>query len=100
SNLHNQRCLGVFEIVSTQPSLPLPNFESVGLYIPNPINVLLGLLEPLDDERLGNIKVGDAKTFLNMLLYTMKEQLSSFIVASGNELGQRMIGEVVKSYPE
>ncbi|XP_049380661.1 protein NLP7-like [Solanum stenotomum] len=49
--LLDQRCLGIFEIVSTQPSLRLPNlikglnFESVGLYIPNPINILLGLLE-------------------------------------------------------
>ncbi|XP_027768872.1 protein NLP6-like [Solanum pennellii] len=43
--------------------------------------------------------VRDTKTFLNMLLYTMKEQLPGFIVASGNELGQRMIVEVVKVTP-
>ncbi|KAG5577514.1 hypothetical protein H5410_057648 [Solanum commersonii] len=40
--------------------------------------------------------VRDKKTFLNMLLATMKEQLPGFIVASGNELGQRMLVEVVK----
>uniref|UniRef100_A0A3Q7IXG3 Uncharacterized protein n=1 Tax=Solanum lycopersicum TaxID=4081 RepID=A0A3Q7IXG3_SOLLC len=55
--LPDQRCLGVFEIVSTKPSLRLPN------------------------------------------LIKMKEQLPGFIVASGNELGQRMIVEVVKVTP-
>ncbi|KAK6776257.1 hypothetical protein RDI58_027258 [Solanum bulbocastanum] len=40
--------------------------------------------------------VGDTKTFLNMLLSTMNEQLPGFIVASGKELGQRMLVEVVK----
>ncbi|KAK4708889.1 hypothetical protein R3W88_029814 [Solanum pinnatisectum] len=40
--------------------------------------------------------VRDAKTFLNMLLSTMKEQLPGFIVAPGNELGERMLIEVVK----
>lgn len=34
-----------------------------------------------------------------MLLYTMKEQLPGFVVASGDELGQRMIVEVVKVTP-
>ncbi|KAH0716313.1 hypothetical protein KY284_009218 [Solanum tuberosum] len=60
--LPDQRCLGVFEIVSTQPSLRLPylikglNFESVGLYIPNPINILLGLLELPVEDRLDEIE--------------------------------------------
>ncbi|KAK6776258.1 hypothetical protein RDI58_027259 [Solanum bulbocastanum] len=60
--LPDQRCLGVFEIVSAQPSLCLPdlikglNFESVGLYIPNPINILLGLLEPQVEDRLDEIE--------------------------------------------
>ncbi|KAK6776253.1 hypothetical protein RDI58_027254 [Solanum bulbocastanum] len=43
--------------------------------------------------------VRDTKTFLNMLFTTMKEQLPGFIVASGNELGQRMPVEVVKVTP-
>ncbi|XP_015161163.1 protein NLP7-like [Solanum tuberosum] len=43
--------------------------------------------------------VRDTKTFLNMLLTTMKEQLPGFTVASGNELGQRMLVEVVKVSP-
>ncbi|KAL3324558.1 hypothetical protein AABB24_038609, partial [Solanum stoloniferum] len=43
--------------------------------------------------------VRDTKTFLNTLLTTMKEQLPGFIVASGNELGQRMLVEVVKVTP-
>ncbi|XP_015167193.1 protein NLP3-like [Solanum tuberosum] len=40
--------------------------------------------------------VGDTKTFFNVLLSTMNEQLPGFIVASGKELGQRMLVEVVK----
>ncbi|WMV55544.1 hypothetical protein MTR67_048929 [Solanum verrucosum] len=231
--LHDQQCLSVLEIVSTQPSLPLPNlikglnFESVGLYIPNSINIVFGRPEPLEDERLDDIegrlyeilqrhslpfaqiwipfslpcslevlyRVGglitegpksmyyefeyssevcfiesgkalvgraftsqgscfckdvtllsineypvlpsarknrfthsfaiclqskcannfvflveyllprnemfltDTKTFLNMLLSTMKELLPGFIVAPGNELGQRMLVEVIKVSP-
>ncbi|KAG5577503.1 hypothetical protein H5410_057637 [Solanum commersonii] len=227
------RCLGVFEIVSTQPSLHLPelimglNFNSFGLYsICKSMNILFGFLEPVDD-RLDEIVIGlykilkiqrlpfaqiwipysqsgslkvlyhaatsiykrsssmyhefeyvskvcfiesgkalvgrafaskgscfckdvallsikeyplvtsarkarftqsfaiclqskyannfvcvveyflrpnkmavrDTKTFLNMLLSTMKEQLPGFIVASGNELRQRMLVEVVKVTP-
>ncbi|KAH0746528.1 hypothetical protein KY285_008185 [Solanum tuberosum] len=229
SNLHDQ-CLGVFEIVCPYPSLPLPSlimgldFESVGLYIPNSLDMLFGPSNPLEDERLDDIAgrlyeilerhslpcaqiwilisrsasskvlycaaasinerpepmyhafeyssevciiesgkalvgrafasqgscfckdvtllsieeypllpsarkvrftqsfaiclqsicannfvfvveyflprnemaVRDTKTFLNMLLTTMKEQLPGFLVASGNELGQRMLVEVVK----
>ncbi|KAL3324560.1 hypothetical protein AABB24_038611 [Solanum stoloniferum] len=41
----------------------------------------------------------DTKTFLNILLSTMKELLPGFIVASGDELGQRMLVEVVKVSP-
>ncbi|KAK4708891.1 hypothetical protein R3W88_029816 [Solanum pinnatisectum] len=48
---------------------------------------------------LNEMAVRDTKTFLNMLLTTMKEQLPGFIVASGNELGQRMLVEVVKVTP-
>ncbi|XP_006354235.1 protein NLP6-like isoform X1 [Solanum tuberosum] len=233
SNLHDGQCLGVFEIVSTLPYLPLHtlikwlNFESVGLYIPNSLGMPFGPSKRLDDERLGDIKAGlyeilerhslpfaqiwipfslpsslkvlyrvggsineraqsmyyefeyssevcfiksgealvgrafasqgscfckdvtllsineypvlptarkarfthsfaiclqskcannfvcvveyflpsnemavrDTKTFLNMLLTTMKELLPGFIVASGNELGQRMLVEVVKVSP-
>ncbi|XP_015161164.1 protein NLP1-like [Solanum tuberosum] len=43
--------------------------------------------------------VRDTKTFLNMLLSTMKEQLPGFVVAPGNELGQRMLVEVIKVSP-
>uniref|UniRef100_M1B286 RWP-RK domain-containing protein n=1 Tax=Solanum tuberosum TaxID=4113 RepID=M1B286_SOLTU len=39
--------------------------------------------------------VRDTKTYLNMILSTMKEQLPGFMVASGKELGQRMLVEVV-----
>ncbi|KAH0712651.1 hypothetical protein KY289_008610 [Solanum tuberosum] len=229
SNLHDWQCLGVFEIVSTQPSLPLPeffmgfSFKSVGLYLPLLSDLPYKRSKPLDREGLvdikaglykileshslpfaqiwipyslhcslkdvycvsdsiygclecmyydfGNSKVGfiesgkalvgrafasqgscfckdvtllsieeyplvpnarkarftqsfaiclqskcvnnfvcvveyflpcnkmavrETKTFLNMLLTTMKEKLPGFIVASGNELGQRMLVEVVK----
>ncbi|KAL3354178.1 hypothetical protein AABB24_018699 [Solanum stoloniferum] len=233
-NLHNQRCVGVFEIVSTKRYLRLPslimgsNFESVGLHIPASLDIIFGPSMQLDYKRLGDIKAGlyeileihslpfaqiwipfsrspsskvvyraaasiyhehlssmyddfeysskvcfiksgealvgrafasqgscfckdvtllsineyplvpnarkarftqsfaiclqsrcarnivcvveyflprnemavrDTKTFLNMLLTTMKEQLPGFIVASGNELGQRMLVEVVKVSP-
>ncbi|XP_059314529.1 protein NLP7-like isoform X2 [Lycium ferocissimum] len=43
--------------------------------------------------------VRDTKTFLNRLLSTMKEQLPGVRVASGQELGQRMLVEVVKVSP-
>ncbi|XP_015167194.1 protein NLP7-like [Solanum tuberosum] len=43
--------------------------------------------------------VRDTKIFLNMLLSTMKEQYLGFIVAPGNELGQRMLVEVLKDSP-
>lgn len=43
--------------------------------------------------------VTDTKTFLNMLLSTVKEELPGFVVASGKELGQRMLVEVVKVSP-
>ncbi|KAG5577509.1 hypothetical protein H5410_057643 [Solanum commersonii] len=229
SNLHNHQCLGVFEIVSTQPSLHLPDlfkewyFDSVGLYATNPLDILFGASNPLfcdikdglyrilqdrwipfaqiwipfsrsasskvlyrasastneyfsliyhefeyaskvsliesgealvgrafasqgscfcKDVTLLSIEeyplvpgarkvrftqsfaiclqskcannivcvveyflprnemaVRDTKTFLNMLLTTMKEQLPGFIAASGKELGQRMLVEVVKVSP-
>ncbi|KAH0713709.1 hypothetical protein KY289_009668 [Solanum tuberosum] len=233
SNLLYHQCLGVFEIVSTQPSLHLPNliqwldFESVGLYFPNSLDILFGSLKPLVYDRLHELEMGlykihkmhslpfaqiwipysqsgsskvlyyvgasiyeywrsmyhkfedvseacfiesgkalvgrafasqgscfckdvtllsineypvlpsaqkarfsqsfticlqskypnnfvcvveyflppnemsdrDTNTFLNMLLSTMKEQFPGFMVASGNELGQRMLVEVVKVSP-
>ncbi|XP_059310829.1 protein NLP7-like [Lycium ferocissimum] len=43
--------------------------------------------------------VRDTKTFLNLLLSTMKEQLPGVRVASGEELGQRIRVEVVKVSP-
>lgn len=43
--------------------------------------------------------LSDTKTFLNMLLSTMQQQLPGFVVASGKELGQRMPVEVVKVSP-
>ncbi|KAH0777877.1 hypothetical protein KY290_009288 [Solanum tuberosum] len=63
SNLHDQ-CLGVFEIVCPYPSLPLPSlimgldFESVGLYIPNSLDMLFGPSNLLDYERLDDIAGG------------------------------------------
>ncbi|KAG5577506.1 hypothetical protein H5410_057640 [Solanum commersonii] len=41
----------------------------------------------------------DTKTFLNIILSTMKELLPGFIVASGDELGQMMLVEVVRVSP-
>ncbi|XP_015167181.1 protein NLP7-like [Solanum tuberosum] len=64
SNFRYQQCLGVFEIVSTQPFRPLSslikglNFNSVGLYIPNSINKVFKCPEPLERERLVDIKAG------------------------------------------
>ncbi|KAH0746525.1 hypothetical protein KY285_008182 [Solanum tuberosum] len=64
SNLHDHQCVGVFEIVSTQPSLGLPshiqdlNFESVGLYVTNSTDILFGPSNLLDYERLDDIAGG------------------------------------------
>ncbi|XP_006354248.2 protein NLP4-like isoform X1 [Solanum tuberosum] len=73
SNRHDQQCLGVFEIVSTQPSRCLPNlimglnFESVGLYIPNSLDILFGPSTPLEDERLDNIEGRSLKDIVHPL---------------------------------
>ncbi|XP_049380660.1 protein NLP7-like [Solanum stenotomum] len=64
SNFHDHQCVGVFEIVSTQPSLGLPSliqewhFDSVGLYVTNPLDILFGFSNQRYHERLTYIKGG------------------------------------------
>ncbi|KAK6776255.1 hypothetical protein RDI58_027256 [Solanum bulbocastanum] len=62
SSLHSQLCVGVFEIVSTQPSPHLTrlimglDFKSVGLYITNSLDMFFGPSNQLEDERVDDIE--------------------------------------------
>lgn len=50
----------------------------------------------LPDKKTGS---GDPRTSINMLLATIKEHLKEFRVASGQELGENLFVEVIKTSP-